>query len=90
MNDSKSCETAPSGIAFEQHFSIQQIAETWGLSADKTREIFQNEQGVVIIGEPERRFKRSYITLRVPESVVRRVHARLTRREFSTVTRRAA
>ena len=52
----------------------------WGLSAPKVRELFRDEEGVVVIGEPERRYKRGYETLRIPQSVVRRVHAKLRRR----------
>jgi len=70
----------PAGIEFERHFSVQELEVMWGLSAPKVRELFRDEEGVVVIGEPERRFKRGYETLRIPQSVVRRVHAKLRRR----------
>jgi len=63
--------------AFQKHFTIPEIAELWQLSTDKVREIFRDVPGVIKIGSPERRHKRGYITLRVPESVVQKVHAQL-------------
>jgi hypothetical protein len=66
-----------SGVEFERHFSVQEVAEMWGLGVDKIRELFIDEPDVIQIGNRERRGCRGYITLRVPASVVRRVHARL-------------
>ena len=69
-------------VAFEKHFTPQELAEMWGLSATKIRCMFREEAGVVRIGEPSRRTGRSltrrYYTLRIPESVAERVHNRLT------------
>jgi hypothetical protein len=70
-------EATQGNIEFERHFSVIQIAEMWNLGVDKTRELFTDEPDVVHIGKGERRFCRGYITLRVPASVVRRVHTRL-------------
>lgn len=50
----------------------------WGLGVDIIRRIFENEPGVIKIVSPERLHKRRYTTLRIPESVLRRVHRRLT------------
>ena len=66
--------------AFEEHYTIQQIAERWHLSETVVRHLFRDEPGVIRIDAPERRFKRGYCTLRVPGSVAERVHARLARR----------
>jgi predicted DNA binding CopG/RHH family protein len=33
---------------------------------------------VLVIGEQDRRHKRRYVTLRIPQSVVERVHLRLS------------
>lgn len=62
--------------AFEQHYSVRQIAERWGLGVDKVRELFRDEL-VPKIGKSERRACRGYITMTIPESVVRKVYARL-------------
>ena len=64
----------------ERHYSIQEIAEIWGLSPDCVRKIFANEPGVLVIDNGlGRRGKRGYTTLRIPESVMMRVHRRMTR-----------
>jgi len=61
----------------ERHYAVAEIAEMWNLSTDKVRELFENEPGVIVLGERNPRHKRRYITLRIPHSVVERVHARL-------------
>jgi len=69
-----------SPLHMERHFSVAEIAALWNLSADKVREIFEHEAGVVKIGNAHPYRKRRYITLRVPHSVVERVHVRLSAR----------
>jgi hypothetical protein len=61
----------------EKHYSIHEISTLWGLSEKTIRKIFQNEQGVIELGSEESHSKRAYITRRIPESVMRRVHRRL-------------
>jgi len=63
--------------AFETHYTVQEIAERWHLSETVVRGLFRDEPGVIRIDSPERRFKRGYCSLRIPESVALRVHARL-------------
>lgn len=60
--------------ALEKHYSIQEISELWQLSEDTVRKIFRDVPGVLKLGSPERRHKRGYFLLRIPESVVQRVH----------------
>jgi hypothetical protein len=62
----------------ERHYAVAEIAGMWNLSTDKVRELFENEPGVIVLGERNPRHKRRYITLRIPHSVVERVHARLS------------
>ncbi len=69
---------APAGPAFERHYSVQEVASMWSLGVDAIRKIFENESDVVRIGHEEFLHKRKYVTLRIPESVLRRVHRRLT------------
>jgi len=64
----------------EKHFAPTELAEAWGFSARFVRELFGEEQGVILINRPEKLHKRSYITMRIPESVASRVYGRLTRR----------
>jgi hypothetical protein len=62
----------------ERHYAVTEIAEMWNLSVDKVRELFEGEPGVLVIGERSPRHKRRYVTLRVPQSVLERVHCRLS------------
>lgn len=72
-------EKLPDKPATEVHFSVQQIAERWGLSETLIRELFENEPGVFKIERPGTQRKRKHTTLRIPESVVERVHRRMSR-----------
>ena len=62
----------------ERHYAVTEIAEVWNLSADKVRELFENEPGVLVMGERDPRHKRRYVTLRIPQSVLDRVHHRFS------------
>ena len=64
--------------ALEKHYTVAQIAELWGWSDDTVRRTFRNEDGVITIMHPERRGKRPYSKLSIPESILVRVHERLT------------
>lgn len=66
--------------ALERHYSVQEIAKLWRLSENTIRRIFRDEAGVLKQGQPETRFKRKRFQLSIPESVVLRVHQRLTQR----------
>jgi hypothetical protein len=64
--------------ATERHYSPAEIATRWNLSVDTVRKIFENEPGVLVIGNTRpRRGKRSYTTMRIPGEVIERVHRRL-------------
>lgn len=77
-NSDSSCSPSyPSDLALEKHYSVLELGRLWGVSAKTIRRMFQDEPDVVRWGQEERRFKRGYITLRIPESVVQRVHRRL-------------
>lgn len=85
MNSSLSSAGAvvdPSGQrgegALEKHSSIQEIADRWGLSENSVRDIFRNEPGVVRMERPGSRYKRAYTTIRIPRSVLDRVHRRMS------------
>ena len=72
-----SASSTPASVAFERHYSVGEVAELWGLSERTIRRIFGNEPGVFKWESVETRFKRGYTTLRIPESVVQRVHRKL-------------
>jgi hypothetical protein len=62
---------------FEPHYTAQEVADLWKLDVSTVRRLFCDESGVIKFGSLGRRDgKRDYITLRIPESVVRRVHAK--------------
>jgi hypothetical protein len=62
----------------EPHHTVRDISETLKLSEDVVRELFENEPGVLRIGEARSTGrKRRYVTLRIPRSVFERVYRRL-------------
>jgi hypothetical protein len=65
------------GVAFEKHYCVSEVSGLWGLSERTIRRIFTDEPGVIKWEKGESRFKRGYTTLRIPESVVQRVHRKL-------------
>ena len=70
----------PSGsfeLASEKHYSVNEIAKLWTLSEKTIRRIFEREPGVIHWSRAEALHKRGYRTLRVPETVLYRVHRRL-------------
>ena len=64
--------------ATERHYSVAEIAELWNLSPNAVRRLFQEEPGVLAIGEPRPKFgrRRGKVTLRIPQSVLERVYRR--------------
>ena len=63
--------------ATERHFTCKEVAEMWKVSDDLVRRLFYNVTGVLKIAQPARRGKRSYVTLRIPESILQRRHVEL-------------
>jgi hypothetical protein len=70
-------EPCPGDPALEKHYSVGEVAKFWGLSGNTIRRIFEKEPGVIEWGTTESRFRRGYRTLRIPESVMLRVHRRM-------------
>lgn len=58
----------------EQYLTPSQIAAAWQVHENTIRRIFIDEPGVLRLAVP-RRGKRSYVTLRIPPSTLRRVEA---------------
>jgi hypothetical protein len=67
-------------VPAERHYAVIEVAELWKLSPDKVRDIFEDEPGVLVIGDRNPRHKRRYLTLRIPQTVLQRVHNRLASR----------
>ena len=82
MNHSLNLVTArTSGVGTEKHFSVKEVAGIWGLSEKVVRRIFNDEPGVIVIGHTiTTRSRREYKTIRIPESVLDRVHIQLASR----------
>jgi AraC-like DNA-binding protein len=66
-------------LALERHYSVSEIATLWAVSEKTVRRIFDREDGVLRWGGSETTRKRAYQTLRIPESVLIRVHRVRTR-----------
>jgi hypothetical protein len=65
-------------IVDEKHYSQADLAKAWGISSESIRQIFREEPGVLRLGSDGGKHTRSYVTLRIPQSVAVRVHARLS------------
>ena len=61
----------------EKHFSPDDLAKAWGVSAQTIRNVFKDEPDVLRLGNPSAS-KRNYVSLRIPHSVAVRVHRRLS------------
>jgi AraC-like DNA-binding protein len=71
--------TGKHGATIERHYSASELARAWGFSSETIRQMFRNEPGVLRHGTTNStRHQRAYLTLRIPESVAARVHARLS------------
>jgi hypothetical protein len=66
---------------FERHYTLAELSAHWRLSVRTLRDWFANEPGVVRYGKDKltKGKTRTYISVRVPESVARRVYGRMTR-----------
>jgi len=60
----------------QSDFTVAQIASMWQLSTDTIQRLFEDEPGVVVLGNKESRSKRKRITLRIPREVMQRVKLR--------------
>jgi predicted transcriptional regulator len=76
--DTPSREAVVPDLALERHYSVQEVSEMWTLSQSAVRDIFRSEPGVVRIERPRGRYERGYTTLRIPISVLQRVHRRMS------------
>jgi hypothetical protein len=64
----------PEVSPFERHYAPKDLAELWQLDESTVRRLFQDEPGVLKIGQTGRRTKRDYVTLRIPESTAARFY----------------
>lgn len=57
----------------QEFFTVAQIASMWNLSDDTVRRLFEDEEGVITLGNKNPRNKHRRITLRIPRKVMERV-----------------
>jgi hypothetical protein len=75
---------------FEDHFSLQEIADKWGVDYETVRKEFIDREGVLILGDQGRKDgKRTYLTIRVPKHVLEQAYRERTTRKFHSVRRPA-
>jgi transcriptional regulator GlxA family with amidase domain len=81
MQERKSVQPASElhSVALERHYSVPEIAELWAMSEKSVRRLFAGEHGVLEWGTHETARRRGYVNLRIPESVLIRVHQRRQR-----------
>jgi hypothetical protein len=63
--------------ALERHYSVAEIAKLWNMSRQTLTKYFADEPGVVKHENAPSKTRRAYCVLRIPESVVIRVHTRI-------------
>jgi len=66
--------------ALERHYTVAQVAELWNWSEKRVREVFRDEPGVLQtqLRTLRPRKIRQNVSLRIPESVLLRVHERMS------------
>jgi hypothetical protein len=65
------------GPESERHFTLSELAATWGLSVETIRRLFADEPGVLKMPTASTG-RRRYHTLRIPSIVAARLHKRLS------------
>jgi hypothetical protein len=59
------------------HYTVRELSVLWGLSVDTVRALFEDEPGVIKLKNPAKKGKRTYTSLRIPETVADKVSRRL-------------
>jgi excisionase family DNA binding protein len=62
----------------QRHYTVDEVAEMWNMGRDTVTRLFRSEEGVMKLTRPGSKYKRTFTTLRIPESVLNRAYARLT------------
>ncbi len=60
----------------QENFTVAEVASLWRLSRDTIQRLFEDEPGVVVLGDRNPRGKRKRVTLRIPRAVMERVKKR--------------
>jgi hypothetical protein len=70
-------EPSMDDATFELHYTVDELAEQWKYSRESLRKLVMDEPGVLKLQLGK---KKSNCTYRIPASVARRIHTRLTNR----------
>jgi len=62
----------------KEAYKVDEVAALTGFSRSTVTRMFEHEQGVLILGRPERMHKRRYRSIRIPKAVFERVLRGLT------------
>jgi hypothetical protein len=62
----------PAPPPIDEYWTPDQVADAIGVSVDSVYRWFQNEEGVIDLGSPERMHKRRKRCLRIPRKVLER------------------
>lgn len=78
----------PAEDPLEEHYSLQEIAQKWGVDYETVRKEFIDRNGVLVLGDQNRKDgKRAYLTIRVPRSLLEQVYRERTTRKFRATSR---
>jgi len=59
-----------------EFYSVAELAALWRLSSDTIQRLFEDEPGVITLGDKNPRGRRKRVTLRIPRDVAERVQKR--------------
>jgi hypothetical protein len=76
MNSAVIPRTAEVDTFSERHYTIAELAQMWSISYEAVRRLFDHEPGVFRMKSRGSLGRREYATVRIPESVARRVRQR--------------
>ena len=63
--------------AAERHYTASEVAALWRFNIETVRRLFVHEPGVVVLQAQAGNGRRRYRTLRIPQTVLDRVHKQL-------------
>ena len=76
--------------ATERHYTVTEVAEMWSLSTRTIRRMLEKESGIMVIGHPGNSRRHRYQRLRIPESVLQRIHNRMLTAPITNGERKVA
>ncbi len=68
-----------SPVSIERHYAPSEVSQIWQLDVATVPRLFRDEPGVLVLQSSIKKGIREYKTIRIPKSVLERVHQRLQR-----------